>query len=117
MSYDPVYILSERFAAAISKAFPQAAEGEGRVDAQISSSRNPKFGDFQCNAAMTLAKAVGKPPREVARALVEAVDVGDIAEPLTEASIAGPGFINIMLKADALPKLLGALDTPALGIE
>jgi arginyl-tRNA synthetase len=117
MSYDPVAILSERFGAAISKAFPQAADAEGRVDAQISASRNPKFGDFQCNAAMTLAKTVGKPPREVAKALIERVDVGDIAEPLSEASIAGPGFINITLKGDALPKLLAALDTPELGIE
>jgi arginyl-tRNA synthetase len=112
MSYDPVQILSERFAAAIASAFPWAAG-----DPQIAASRNPKFGDFQCNAAMTLAKTVGKPPREVAKAIIEKVDVSGIAEPLTEASIAGPGFINIVLKADALPSLLRALDTPALGIE
>ncbi|HVU63754.1 MAG TPA: arginine--tRNA ligase, partial [Phycisphaerales bacterium] len=112
MSYDPVQILSERFAAAIASAFPSAAG-----DPQIAASRNPKFGDFQCNAAMTLAKTVGKPPREVAKAIIEKVDVSGIAEPLTEASIAGPGFINIVLKADALPSLLRALDTPALGIE
>ena len=35
---------------------------------------------------------------------------------MTEASIAGPGFINVRLKAEALARLLGALDTPELGI-
>jgi arginyl-tRNA synthetase len=116
MSYDPVQMLSERFSAALASAFPEAGVG-GVVDPQISASRNPKFGDFQCNAAMSLAKVVGKPPREVAKALLEKVDLAGIAEPLTEASIAGPGFINITLKADALAGLLDALDTPALGLE
>ncbi len=115
MSYDPVQILSERFANAIAAAYPALAG----ADAQISASRNPKFGDFQCNAAMNLAKQFTPPlpPRDVAMAILAKVDVSDLAEPLSEKNIAGPGFINISLRSDALPKLLGALDSPALGVE
>ncbi len=116
MSYDPVQILSERFSAAIAAAYPHLAGS----DPHISASRNPKFGDFQCNAAMNLAKQLGTPPpqpREVAKAILAKVDLGDIALPLTEQSIAGPGFINISLRPDSLPKLLKALDTPGLGVE
>ncbi|MDE6250548.1 MAG: arginine--tRNA ligase [Alphaproteobacteria bacterium] len=59
--------------------------------------RNRDFGDFATNAAMVMAKSMGKNPRELA---------GDIAEQLREldfvadASIAGPGFINIKIKDD-----------------
>ncbi len=112
MSYDPVQILSERFSAAIAAAFPGSP-----ADPQITASRNPKFGDFQCNAAMSLAKTAGKPPRDVAKALIQHVDLSGVAEPLTEASIAGPGFINITLRPDSLTGLLDALDTPDLGID
>lgn len=112
-STDPVQILTERFAQAIAAAYPQAAG----ADAMIAGSRNPKFGDFQCNAAMNLAKIVGQPPRDVAKAILAKVDVSDIAEPLSEAAIAGPGFINITLKPDALPRLLAGLDAPGMSVE
>jgi arginyl-tRNA synthetase len=73
-------------------------------------------GDYQSNAAMPLAKKVGKPPREVAAAIVKHADLAPIAEPLTEASIAGPGFINIRLRPQGLADLLAAIDTPTLGL-
>ena len=113
MSFDPVAILNERFAQAIAGAFPDLAG----ADPQVTASKNPKFGDFQCNAAMSLAKSLGKPPREVAQAIAGKVKLDDVCEALTPASIAGPGFINVMLRADALAKLLDAFDTPALGVE
>jgi arginyl-tRNA synthetase len=65
---------------------------------------------------MPLAKKVGKPPREVAAAIVKHADLAPIAEPLTEASIAGPGFINIRLRPQGLADLLAAIDTPTLGL-
>lgn len=111
-AFDPVQILTERFQAAIVAAFPAA----GMVDPLISPGRNPKFGDFQCNAAMSLAKQLGKQPREVASAILKHVQLGDLAEPLTDANVAGPGFINITLKTQSLAALLGALDTPELGV-
>jgi len=115
MSFDPVEILSQRFGAAIARAFPEHAS----ADPLIAASKNAKFGDFQCNAAMALGKSVGKNPREVARAIVEALgsDLNDLAAPISEASIAGPGFINITLKEAALAGLVGRLDSPTLGID
>jgi arginyl-tRNA synthetase len=112
-AFDPVQILADRFAAAIAAAFPDVRD----PDAALTPSKNPAFGDFQCNAAMALGKHLGQKPRDVAAAIVAKLDVAGVAEPLTPASIAGPGFINITLRTDALAVLLGALDTPALGIE
>lgn len=110
MSSDPVSILSDRIAAAIRAAYPEAPAGSGAL---LSPSKNPQFGDFQSNAAMPLGKALGKNPREAAQAIVAALDIADIAEPPT---IAGPGFINITLRPDALTRALGAMDTASLGV-
>lgn len=64
--------------------------------------------DFQANAAMALAKKVGRPPREVAQGIVEKLDKGDLIESV---EIAGPGFLNITLRsqwiADAASRMLG----------
>ncbi|MGD1915804.1 MAG: arginine--tRNA ligase [Phycisphaerales bacterium] len=110
---DPVALLNERFTAGIARAFPDAA---GRADALIAPSKKATMGDFQCNAAMALGKMVGQKPRDVAEAIVAAVDIGDIAQPLDATSIAGPGFINITLRSDALAGLLGELGRPDLGL-
>lgn len=114
-SHDVLAVLKDRFADAIARAFPQLA-GQA-VDPAIAPGKNPKFGDYQCNAAMAVAKLVGGNPREVAKAILAAVDVSDLAEPLTDASIAGPGFINLTIRTDALAGLLTAMDTPTLGLE
>lgn len=128
MSFDPLAILSAHFSAAIGAAFPDAARATdgaspGGIDPAITASRNPQFGDFQSNAAMALAKVVGKPPREVAKQIVAALGKiaelngpDSIVEPITEASIAGPGFINIKLRASALGQLLARLAGPDLGL-
>ncbi len=64
-------------------------------------SDRPDLADFQCNGAMAAAKKLGKNPREIATAVVEALK----ASPLVASSeVAGPGFINIKLTADGLSK-------------
>ena len=112
--FDPVAILHDRFVTAMRAAFgdrlPQNA------DPLIQASRNPDFGDFQSNAAMPLAKALGEKPRDIAAQIAEHLDLAGIAEPLTDASIAGPGFINLRLSPSALADLLDRFDTPALGV-
>jgi len=113
-SHDPVQVLAERFRAGIRAAFPTLT---GDIDPIITPSKQVELGDFQSNAAMPLAKLLKMNPRDVAAGIVAATDVGDVAEPLTPASIAGPGFINIRLRSEMLAGLLQALDTPALGIE
>src|SRR3954471_21010446 len=60
----------------------------------IESPKRPEHGDFSSNVAMTLAKGAGKPPRAIADAIVARLEIGGSA-PLSEATIAGPGFINL----------------------
>ncbi len=92
---------------------------EGALDPLISPNKNPELGDYQCNAAMGLAKKVGKNPREVAVAIVKHADnefLRGLIEPLTEQAIAGPGFINIRLATAGLANELEAFDSPKLGV-
>jgi len=117
-NFDPLAILVDRFSASIGLAFP-SLRADQREPA-LAPAKNTQFGDFQCNAAMALAKIVGTKPRDAALAvLAKASDdpaLNVLIEPLTEASIAGPGFINIRLKSGALGGLLVHLDRPDLGI-
>lgn len=73
--------------------------------------RDPSFGDWATNLAMTLAKPLGKKPREIAEALIAAMDtvtVGVIA-----AEIAGPGFLNFRLDPGFQARgLLAILEAP-----
>ncbi|HEY2408511.1 MAG TPA: arginine--tRNA ligase [Polyangiaceae bacterium] len=55
--------------------------------------------DFQANVAMSLGKVLRRAPREVAQALVERLELGGVCE---KAEIAGPGFINLTVSAEAL---------------
>ncbi|CAN5823561.1 arginine--tRNA ligase [soil metagenome] len=115
MSADPIVILAERLKAAIAMAAPELPLGA--IDPMVAASKNPKFGDYQCNAAMSVGKLVGKAPREVAVAIVKNLRIDDLAEPVTEKSIAGPGFINITLKPAALNALLEKFDSGGLGFD
>ncbi|MBS9372960.1 arginine--tRNA ligase [Rhodococcus sp. B50] len=60
--------------------------------------RNPEHGDYATNVAMQVAKKVGVNPRELATWLAEALTA---AEGIDSAEVAGPGFLNIRLAADA----------------
>jgi len=70
------------------------AAGPAAPAVSIESPKRPEHGDFSSNVAMTLAKGAGKPPRAIAEAIVARLAVGGSA-PLSEATIAGPGFINL----------------------
>jgi hypothetical protein len=83
-------------------------------DAMVTAATKPEFGDYQCNAAMSLSKKLGyKNPRECAQQIVNALEPklqGIMELPL---EIAGPGFINLKLDDGYLSKALGemALDS------
>ncbi|HEY8664454.1 MAG TPA: arginine--tRNA ligase [Propionibacteriaceae bacterium] len=95
--------LTERF---------EAAAG---TDPELRPATKPQFGHFQSNAALRLAKDQGRPPREVAADLVARIDIADLCEPL---EIAGPGFINIRVRADVLAGVANdVLHDPAAGID
>jgi arginyl-tRNA synthetase len=88
--------LRQRFTIALQElAGDERAAGE--LAAMVLRSQEAKFGDYQANCAMPLGKRLGKPPREVAAALVERLEVSDLCEP---PQIAGPGFINLRLRDD-----------------
>jgi arginyl-tRNA synthetase len=80
-----------------------AAEGRwpsADVAFSVEAPRDPRHGDFAVNAAMVLAKAAGKPPRELAAAIVEAVRAVDAAGEVQSLEVAGPGFVNVRLAQD-----------------
>lgn len=71
--------------------------------AKIESTRDKAHGDLASNIAMVCAKQAGKPPRELAQALIEALP----AHPaVAKAEVAGPGFINIFLASDRYHAML-----------
>ncbi|MFJ1765229.1 arginine--tRNA ligase [Amycolatopsis sp. NPDC088138] len=61
---------------------------------------SPRDGvDYQANLAMSLGKKLGRPPREVATLIAEALELDGIAE---TPEVAGPGFLNFVLRKDWL---------------
>jgi arginyl-tRNA synthetase len=100
--------LTERLRVALEKAFPEAAAEAARasdatLDPQLAPASKPEFGDFQANGALALARPLRQQPRAVATAIVEQL----AADPAFTAlclppQIAGPGFINLTLRPEAL---------------
>ena len=90
-------ILEERIVAAMKEV--------SGVDspAIVMPAKDPKFGDYQANGVMALAKQLRTNPRELAQKVVDKLDLNDICEP---PEVAGPGFINLRLKMGFLSKAL-----------
>ena len=95
--------LKEKLKQALGKAF-----GDDYADADpiLVPASNPKFGDFQANMALSLAKKLGKKPRDIAQQVVDNLDVSDICE---KPEIAGPGFINLRLQISYLEAQLNSI--------
>ncbi len=74
--------------------------------ATITPATDARFGDYQTNAAMVIAKQERRNPREVAAQLIEQLRVDDIA---AKPEIAGPGFINFRLTTPFLEQRIAAL--------
>lgn len=91
-------ILRERLTEALGKS-SKAGEIPDDFVVDVKSTNDPKFGDYQSNAAMVLAKRVKTNPREFAAEVVEQLRVDDLCE---TPEIAGPGFLNFRLKDEAL---------------
>ena len=72
---------------------------------QVESAADLRFGDYQSNAAMILAKRLRTNPREFAAKLIEVMELGDLAV----ADIAGPGFINFRVTHSAWSKRMSSL--------
>ena len=104
---DPQQVLAARVREALGAAF---GADYASADPLI---RPSSFADFQSNAALPLARKLGKPPRDVANEIVAHLDVDGICVPPV---VSGPGFVNLTLRADwiadATADLLG---DPRLG--
>ncbi len=105
-------ILERRIAAVMA-----AVSGIDDCAAIVKPATDAKFGDYQVNGVMALAKQVKTNPRKLAEEIVKHLDVSDICQ---EPEIAGPGFINLRLKAEFLAEVLLEINADAenrLGVE
>ncbi len=96
--------LSEIVKAAFEKAYP----GEDFGGVRVVPATDPKFGDYQCNDALKLAKRVHANPREVGAKVAAGLAGNDVFE---KVEVAGPGFLNLTVSTKWLGDMLSDLDS------
>ena len=103
----PTYrqLLTDRLLAAFTKADIQLPDG---VAVEVTNASDARFGDYQSNAAMTVAKAAKTNPRQLAETIAHSFDGGELCEKPT---IAGPGFLNFKLTSATLAASVAAQRT------
>jgi len=106
----PELLLRTRFASALERAF--GAEYKD-TDPLL---RRSERAHYQVNLAMSLGKALRRPPREVAQALLAQLELSDLCAP-GGVEVAGPGFINLTLRDEVLSSALAELQAASgLGV-
>ena len=95
--------LSARLADAFAAVLGEPAAS---IEPAVRPTSDAKFGDYQSNAAMALAKRAKRNPRQLAEQAVAAAKLDDLTSP---PEVAGPGFINLRLKDDVLSAALAAM--------
>ena len=96
-------VLTSRLQAAFTAAGIELPEG---FTPNVVIASDTRYGDYQSNAAMVLAKQVKANPRALAQQIVDKLDVSDLCE---KTSIDGPGFLNFTLSAAALAQRLAVI--------
>ena len=81
-------------------------DGLDRSRIAVEPPRDASHGDLSTNAAMVLAKPAGAKPRDVAVQLAEKLRA---APEVTQAEVAGPGFVNLTLTPDAWRRRLAEI--------
>eukprot|EP00968_Pinguiococcus_pyrenoidosus_P027065 scaffold7351_cov259-Pinguiococcus_pyrenoidosus.AAC.17 len=82
------------------------------VDPLVTPATKAEFGDYQCNVCLSLAKKMGAKPRDLAGQLTPTLNA-ELAQSglFQDCEIAGPGFLNIKFRDEALAEVLkSALD-------
>ncbi|MFE9694572.1 arginine--tRNA ligase [Micromonospora sp. NPDC005806] len=98
-------LLTDRLAPAFSTV------AGGPVDPVV---RRSQRADFQSDAALALARRLGRPPREIA---AEVLDRAELADLCAVAEVSGPGFLNLTVADGVLGGLVSALAAdPRLGV-
>ncbi|WP_372747420.1 arginine--tRNA ligase [Litorivivens sp.] len=94
--------MKEQIVTLIEQAIASLQSGDWPADlepkVQVEQTRDKSHGDFASNVAMTLAKPLRKSPRDIAQQIIDALPDNAL---VNKAEIAGPGFINFFLNADA----------------
>src|SRR5882724_3382958 len=100
-------LLNQRLRDALRKAeLPDAGE--------LTPASDPRFGDYQTNAALVLGKQRGENPRVLAEKIVAQIEAGDLCE---SPAVAGAGFINFTLRPGAVTeKTMELLRDRRLGV-
>ncbi|MHC4758793.1 MAG: arginine--tRNA ligase, partial [Planctomycetota bacterium] len=98
-----VSILEKRISSAM-----KTASGADDCVALVRPAVDPKFGDYQANGVMALAKQLKTNPRKLAEDIVKNLKIDDIC---LEPEVAGPGFINLRLNPDYVCKALLEVNT------
>jgi arginyl-tRNA synthetase len=98
-------ILEQKLQQAVAAVLPDAAA----TAVLVRPCPDPKFGDYQTNALMALAKSRKMNPRQLAADVAAKLNISDLCEPV---EIAGAGFLNFRLKPSAIA---GALRSAAGG--
>ncbi len=91
--------IEARLQAAVSSVLPDA----NTANVLVRPCPDPKFGDYQTNALMALAKERKLNPRQLAADVLARLDVGELCE---KVEIAGAGFLNFRLKSSTLERTL-----------
>ena len=105
-------ILEEKLSAALKAVLGADLPADFR--ATVAPSADLRFGDYQSNAAMVLAKQCRTNPRALAQQVVDQAGEDDVCS----LEIAGPGFINFRIKPEFYAsRLLAMLADERLGVE
>src|SRR2546425_8512526 len=89
----------ETFQSLLAKKLSDALKAADLPDAgELTPASDPRFGDYQINAALVLGKQRGENPRVLAEKIVAHFDAGDLCEP---PGVAGPGVFNFALRPGA----------------
>jgi arginyl-tRNA synthetase len=92
----------ETFQSILAKKLSSALANAGLpVAGELTTATDPRFGDYQTNAALVLGKQRGENPRALAEKIVAHLNVDDFCETPV---VAGAGFINFRLRPDAIAK-------------
>jgi arginyl-tRNA synthetase len=105
----------ETFQSLLAKKLSEALAKAGLLNAgELTPATDSRFGDYQTNAALVLGKQRGENPTNLAEKILAQLDAGDLCEPPV---VAGAGFINFTLRADAIAKKAGeVLEDERLGV-
>ena len=105
----------ETFQSLLAKKLSSALKNAGLPDAgELTPASDPRFGDYQTNAALVLGKQRGENPRVLAEKIVARFDTDDLCD---APAVAGPGFINFTLRPSAVAeKTVEVLRDDRLGI-